>query len=226
MSTKPWHKPEKLAEARFHDGERHTYDEMAEYLGCSKGTISVYMDMHGDEVAKYSPEDFAEERDPTTLSPQEIRDRVARHLDEEWDVDYREEDGGIVCDTFDLFVIPIRGQEDAIETLGNRDESLRFFADWDSERIDQHRRKRVVNRAGYLEVLESGFAVMREPMFDQDSFGSFIFEEERPELEYGNPVWLRYQVEEHGLSAQDLSEKCSVRVDTVRSRLQRYGIPT
>lgn len=55
---KPYDDPEKLAEARYHGGEEHSQQEMADYLDCSKGTISLRMRKFSDELAEYGPEDF------------------------------------------------------------------------------------------------------------------------------------------------------------------------
>lgn len=59
MSDKPaYEDPEQLARARYRGGEKHSYSEMAEELGCSTGTISLRMKKYEKELQKYGPSDF------------------------------------------------------------------------------------------------------------------------------------------------------------------------
>ena len=60
MSDKPYDNPDRVAKARYRGGEKHSYSDMADELGCSTGVISLRMGKF-DIDENYNRQDFEDE---------------------------------------------------------------------------------------------------------------------------------------------------------------------
>lgn len=218
--TKDYNDPKKLAEARWHGGEKHSYEEMADYLDCSTGTISLRMnnkEHYGvEDVDKYGPEDFQDEGGPFEMEvdPQEILFHVSDYL-EDWVEEPKVEQRHVFADELDLAIVVASKDQitEAVESAYHINEPNSYIAV--SEHIVNAVSEHLESEAVGLLSVGASIDVIQESRISRNSSARFVFEDERPGMDYNNLTWLRYQIEVEGASREELMEKCSVLPSTI-----------
>lgn len=211
MSDKVYDDPKKLAEARWHNGEKHSYSEMADYLDCSPGVISMrmnnleYYDL--GEFHEYGPEDFEAGFDATEVDEQTIQERIEQHI-RDYQVEIEVDGSTIECPRFDLYLVVSDGDfESEVQQLKDSERSNIYLA------MSEHRLPTfedlptgdgvgVVSVADDIELIQSPNGLHG---------ADFLIRGDRPGVDYQNDMWLNHKREVDGLSDMELARMCSLR---------------
>lgn len=224
----PYENPEKLAEARYRGGEVRSYGEMAEYLGCSQGTISIKMKKYEDEISEYSKSDFAGRLTPADTPAEfdlsEVRSIVTDLFSEVAEVEAT--DDGILVDEYDIFIF-IAGKDSIIETFRKANDRAYFNSAIavSEHQIDHPFWEDIENsEVGVLVATDDGIRIEQDCSFhDGSGFWALIDEDAPTHAKYTSKAWLKKRVGD-GVEPIDMAREASVRTPTIESKINQFNL--
>lgn len=195
------------------------YEEAADKLGCSTGTISVWKNKHGDKLEEYSESDFTEKKaDPDKVDQSGIEQSICEAYPYEVDTS-----GSIIRGSEFGFIVDINGKP---SDVAGKDLNP-FIAISEHKLTDEWINRCQDNDVGLIVVSDDSIKVLEDSSIANGSGMRALLtpDDASTRDKYLSTAWLEHVIDNE-YTEIDIARECKLMPRTVESTLDRFELDT